>query len=327
MKLLSKIKRRNLNSLLHLKQGVTKYGPAPHKPVLLLAVIDMFETGQLEHNWIEVSGELVIRFQDWWKLLVSTNHSPTFALPFYHLSNEPNELWKLVLLPGKEMPLTRSHSIKSFKALNETVAAARLSPSFYKALVNPVEREKIKQAILEKYFPDKVEELLEPVERYSAMVEKQIMWDPSENYVRKVHRIIEPMSNEEKEQELMVRSTLFKKAIRSVYDHRCAMSGMQIQFRKNVSMVDACHIIPFAETFNDTIRNGIALTPTLHRAFDRGLVAISDDYTVLVHKEVHECSSNYTLQQFASQPLLLPCDEQFYPDLNLLREHRQRFGF
>lgn len=32
-------------------------------------------------------------------------------------------------------------------------------------------------------------------------------------------------------------------------------------------MVDACHVIPFAESFDDTITNGLALAPTLHRIY------------------------------------------------------------
>jgi putative restriction endonuclease len=50
----------------------------------------------------------------------------------------------------------------------------------------------------------------------------------------------------------------------------------------NVTMVDACHIVPFSISYDDTITNGLALCPNLHRAFDRGLIAISDDYRVVV---------------------------------------------
>jgi putative restriction endonuclease len=64
-----------------------------------------------------------------------------------------------------------------------------------------------------------------------------------------------------------------------------AITDLKIHFSTSVSMVDACHIVLFAETHDDTISNGIALSPTIHRAFDRGLLSISDDYRVLVHKK------------------------------------------
>jgi putative restriction endonuclease len=47
-------------------------------------------------------------------------------------------------------------------------------------------------------------------------------------------------------------------------------------------MVDACHIIPFSISHDDTIRNGICLSPNLHRAFDRGLFTLTNDLEVKV---------------------------------------------
>jgi putative restriction endonuclease len=39
-------------------------------------------------------------------------------------------------------------------------------------------------------------------------------------------------------------------------------------------MVDACHIVPFYKTYNNHPTNGIALCPNLHRAFDKGAIAV-----------------------------------------------------
>ena len=81
---------------------------------------------------------------------------------------------------------------------------------------------------------------------------------------------------------------VFKKAIVEVYNGRCAISGMKLEFGASISMVDACHIVPFAQSYDDTIHNGIALSPTMHRAFDRGLVSVSDDYRVLVNPRLRD---------------------------------------
>ncbi|MDP2115184.1 MAG: hypothetical protein Q8K69_14125 [Bacteroidota bacterium] len=48
-------------------------------------------------------------------------------------------------------------------------------------------------------------------------------------------------------------------------------------------MVYACCLIPFADAQGNTITKEIALSPNRHRAFDRGLVSVSNDYRVLVH--------------------------------------------
>ncbi len=45
-----------------LRQGVTKYGKAPHKPVLLLAVIHEIEKGNIRDNRIYLTPELVGTF-------------------------------------------------------------------------------------------------------------------------------------------------------------------------------------------------------------------------------------------------------------------------
>ena len=88
-------------------------------------------------------------------------------------------------------------------------------------------------------------------------------------------------------------------------------------------MLDACHIIPFAKSHNDTISNGLALCPTLHRAFDRHLIAIDDNYRVIVSKSFIERSdSPYSIQQFEGKHILLPSTNKFYPAQDNLQNHR-----
>jgi putative restriction endonuclease len=48
-------------------------------------------------------------------------------------------------------------------------------------------------------------------------------------------------------------------------------------------VVYACCLIPFADAQGDTIIKEIALSPNRHRAFDRGLVSVSNDYRVQVY--------------------------------------------
>jgi len=93
------------------------------------------------------------------------------------------------------------------------------------------------------------------------------------------------------------------------------------------SMIDACHIIPFAESYNDTITNGIALSPNMHRAFDRGLISIDNDYRVLVSSKFIESDSVYSIRQFEGSSIILPENSSYYPSLENLAYHRERFSF
>lgn len=54
-------------------------GLAPHKPLLLLAVLDLIEAGQLADGWVTLSPDLVVRFQN----CSSTAHrAPGLRHPF-----------------------------------------------------------------------------------------------------------------------------------------------------------------------------------------------------------------------------------------------------
>ena len=88
-------------------------------------------------------------------------------------------------------------------------------------------------------------------------------------------------------------------------------------------MIDACHIVPFAKSHDDTISNGLALCPTLHRAFDRHLIGIDDDYRVVISKSfIERCDSTYSIQQFEDKHILLPSNRKYYPSQENLQKHR-----
>ena len=57
------------NKFSKLRQGVTKYGPAPHKAVLLLSVIRGIELDYIHNNIIPVTPELVSLFKSTWNTL------------------------------------------------------------------------------------------------------------------------------------------------------------------------------------------------------------------------------------------------------------------
>jgi putative restriction endonuclease len=316
-----------IKQLTTLRRGNTDYGLAPHKPILLLAVIESFEKGEIENNWIQITDTLLTRFYDLWKLLVVTRNTPNFSLPFYHLSNEKGGFWNLIEYPGKSLSMTKSNSIKSFRALKESVQAAKLSEEFYYSIVDTTSRNILQQALLDAYFPGKSLNETGTNLRYSQEIEAQILYDPSENYARKVVQQFQDETVEAFEEERILRSHIFRKAVLHVYDNQCAISGLKIESSKQTFLIDACHIVPFAKTYDDTIHNGIALSPTFHRAFDNGLIAISDSYKIIVHHHLKDYNPDAGIRQYENKNILLPKDERFYPSLDRLEMHRIRFGY
>lgn len=79
-----------------LHTNITKGYTAPHKPLLLLAVIDMIESGEITGPRIELSEALITSFTDEANRYVGKSFvfKPEIGKPFYHMSYEP--FWQLV---------------------------------------------------------------------------------------------------------------------------------------------------------------------------------------------------------------------------------------
>ena len=77
------------------------------------------------------------------------------------------------------------------------------------------------------------------------------------------------------------RDRVFATGIKRAYDNTCAISGLRIINGGGRAEAQAAHIQPVAENGPDSLRNGVALSSTFHWMFDRGLISIDDDYSLL----------------------------------------------
>tara|TARA_R100000935_G_C2818956_1_gene158746 strand:+ start:176 stop:1156 length:981 start_codon:yes stop_codon:yes gene_type:complete len=304
------------------RASVTGMGMAPHKPILLLSIIQLIAKGVISSNRIFITADLILAFKQNWNLLVETNHIPNFALPFFHLKSEP--FWYLVAKPGKEIETTSSKSIKSFKNLKESIAFAEIDRDLFFALQEIPNQLWFEHLLLESYFPNSKNVYLRPERNYEEeKIENEILNEPKEEYQQQIQRLKETLQEDDFEEEIFVRGGLFKKTIPKIYDYTCCITGMRIQSSHNVQMIDACHIYPFSVSRDDTVTNGIALSPTLHRAFDRGLITINSNFIVRVSPTIQENESNFTLSQFEGKQIILPEKEKWFPSLEALSWHNK----
>lgn len=81
------------------------------------------------------------------------------------------------------------------------------------------------------------------------------------------------------------RDAAFAAAVKSAYQDTCAVTGLKIINGGGRSEVQAAHIRPVAESGPDSVRNGLALCGTVHWMFDRGLLSLDDDFTILMAKD------------------------------------------
>lgn len=306
-----------LNKLARLNRGNTAYGKAPHKPVLLITMVELIEKGIITNNQVFVDTDLVGNFQENWRLLVTTLNTPDFTLPFYHLQNEKfngQPFWFLQPKPGCQI----NAYIGSVNTLANVLNYGCFSPEIYLLLQDAVSRAAIKALLLDTYFPGSKANYLQSKQTgdgYLHVLEGYVLNEPEPIY-RKVKI--------ETEEDEFVRGGLFKKLIPKVYNSTCCITGMRLASSFGHNFIDACHIVPFSITHDDKVSNGIALCPNLHRAFDRGLISIDTNYRVMVSAHIIEITEHpYSLKHLHGAPIKLPNSEVYYPDLGNVEWHNR----
>lgn len=302
-----------LKKLTHLNRASKDGEKAPHKPILLISIIESIEAGDIGENKIEITPELIARFKDNWNRLVKSNiFQPNFSLPFFHMKSEG--FWHLHTFYSKEILVTSSNSIKSFAQLKDSVEYAYFDDVLYEVLQQPKAREEIYQILLAKYFNGH-----ETIHKQGGLFEilaHQILNDSVSDYKKLIEKA--------DEEEVFVRCGVFKKVVPKIYDYSCCISGMRVISGFDVQMVDACHIIPFSFSHDDTITNGISLSPNFHRAFDRGLISLNEEYRVIVSNSFTENDTNFALKSFEGKRILLPNEKHHLPSIENIKWHNEK---
>jgi putative restriction endonuclease len=117
-----------------------------------------------------------------------------------------------------------------------------------------------------------------------------------------------------------IKQHFFRRAVLSSYRGRCCMSGLG-----DSRLLIASHIVPWSRDKAHRLNpsNGLCLSAIHDRAFDKGLVSLSDDLTVLVSEDLKKQNSPFV------QDVLLPLQgqkietpERFTPSLEFIRRHR-----
>ncbi|MGY4538768.1 putative restriction endonuclease [Mucilaginibacter sp. UYNi724] len=307
-----------LPKLTHLKRGITKYGLAPHKPILLITLLELIDKGHITDNRVFVDTDLVGIFQENWRLLISTLHQPDFTQPFFYLQSENvgnKPIWQLMAKPGCQI---NAH-IKSVNTLIQVLEYGHFDPELFQLLAEPTARQSILLALLSTYFPETQQAYFNNKRSgrgYYHDLQDYVLNEPEAQY--KTVRI-------ETEEDVFVRGGLFKKLIPKVYNNTCCITGMRLESTFGHNFIDACHITPFSVTHDDKVSNGLALCPNLHRAFDRGLITVDSNYFVITSRHISEdVIHTYSLNQLKGKKLILPSVPQYRPALENLEWHRDQ---
>jgi putative restriction endonuclease len=221
----------------------------PHKPVLLLAVMDLIERGEIANNQITPSKELRAGFTAYFNIVKQGNDNNSPENPFYYLCNE--SFWNIYP--------KRPAGALSWGKLSSEGLYVSIQEELYAMMCNPMSREILREAIYSRYFAEH-RALLQRVcnEQTHVEHESKVFEDP-----------------------LPGRDAAFRKVVIDVYDYRCAACGLRLNL-DGIVMVEAAHLIPWSESHDDNPRNGMALCRNHHYAMDRHLIAPSPDMRWMV---------------------------------------------
>lgn len=116
----------------------------------------------------------------------------------------------------------------------------------------------------------------------------------------------------------------FARMVRRSYGGRCAISGLRLRNGGGRAEVQACHIKPVTDGGPDVVRNGIALSGTLHWMFDRGLIRVADDHSLLISHNKVDLPTVERLVNPAMRLMLDDVDPRHHPHPDYLRWHREQ---
>lgn len=120
------------------------------------------------------------------------------------------------------------------------------------------------------------------------------------------------------------RDAAFARMVRRAYHGRCAISGLGLRNGGGRAEVQACHIRSLADNGPDVVRNGIALSGTLHWMFDRGLIRVADDHSLLISDNKVDKPTVERLVNSERRLMLDNVDPRHHPHPDYLRWHREK---
>lgn len=283
-----------IDTLYNLRVGCVGSGKElherPHKPLMLLAALELIDDGLAAPDHIPWSKGLCDRFTRIFNLVKAADDDNTPKNPFFYLSSD--KIW----IPLDES--SQSNMAAPPKKSQFGLVHAEFSKEMISATDTPEKRHSIRKLLVSRYFPDHYMELtIESV-------------DPSRS-VKDDIKDIKP-----------ARDSAFAKRVTDLYDSSCAACGLRIKLPNiSVSFVDAAHLIPFSESHNDHPSNGMALCKHHHWAMDRHLISPGPDGAWHVSSifDKRRSAAESDLLSLEGSDIILPNDEAFYPSEKALK--------
>lgn len=122
--------------------------------------------------------------------------------------------------------------------------------------------------------------------------------------------------------EQRIKQSFFRRAILSSYRGRCCISGLS-----EAHLLVASHIVPWSKDKASRLNpcNGLCLSAIHDKAFDNGLITISEDFRVVLSEYL--CNRNDEFIRTVFLPIRnrsIELPEKFLPRMDFLKHHREQ---
>jgi len=117
-----------------------------------------------------------------------------------------------------------------------------------------------------------------------------------------------------------IKQHFFRRAVLSSYQARCCISGLA-----DPRLLIASHIVPWSKDKANRLNpsNGLCLSALHDKAFDKGLITLSDDLRVLLSRELRGCNDVFVKEVFLPvQGRKIELPARFAPSVEFIARHR-----
>lgn len=274
---------------------------APHKPLLLLALLAMVERGE-ERNSFGFKA-VKTEFDKLWAKYGWTGRGTKAAYPFWYLRSDG--LWQLrdengTLPAGGAPPPDGAFDTRGIEG--------RFTRDAWELLGDQTARRAAIDLLVQSYFPSRVQDELRG--------DLGLDWSP------------EPAGEQPPAAARKGRNPAeqnrFREALRDAYEGRCAVCGFGPRDARAPSAIEAAHIWPVEYGGPTEPENGVAMCPIHHWALDSGALTFEDSGRILVSAKVKDGETiDQYLRRYAGQQVRAPLRCYPSPSPKWIKLHRE----
>jgi len=164
-------------------------------------------------------------------------------------------------------------------------------------------------------FVEESESIMRSIAENSSSENEQPESDPSQEFVDYSGK------NKLAQSKIRVGQSFFRKAVLSAYNEKCCITGLSIP-----RLLVASHIVPWKDDKSNRLnpKNGLSLSMLHDKAFDLGIITITEEMTVHVSRKELISEDPFfesSIRHFEGRHIALP--EKFQPHADFLAYHRE----